>query len=305
MSSASAGQLGRQRRGLDIRGGAVTVGGSVHPERVLPQLTGPTQHQRAGRGEPHRGMRRRCPVEPSEVAFEDLDATGLVAGDRAELDVVRDIGHIGEMRPVEPVGPTVRVPGLFEPSGTQIGPQQGREHALRLFRTGQPAGENSLGQRDRLLVAPLEGEPPRLGRRVTTDAVGQVVAGSGYPLAVPLLGLGQVAHVPGEEVSMGVDRVQAVPALAPPPFHVVQYGPGALQRHLGEPGQTADHVLEVPQQRMNAAPVRHRVAVELGQAPGKGDERLRRLATVHIGRGGEHPRVVRRARAGGGRRRER
>ncbi|WP_159104809.1 hypothetical protein [Plantactinospora sp. BB1] len=224
------------------------------------------------------------------MPFQQLQPARLVAGQRAERQVVTDQRHVRDVRPVPTVRPQVRVPRLLPPAGVQVRQQQRGEYALRLLDTAQPAGEHRLGQRHRLLVPAERGEVFDLVRRVATGTVGEFVPGCGGPPAVPLRGLVRRADVHRHLVPVFVDHLEAVAAAAIAPLHVVEYRHRAVQRNLGKLEQAADHVLEIPEQGVQVPLlVRPRVAVELGQAPGEGDERPGRLAAVVVGGGGEHP----------------
>ena len=177
-------------------------------------------------------QRRRRLVEPAEVPLEDLHPARLVAGQRAELDVVGDVAQVGQVGPVQPVGPAVRVAGLVQPAGAQVRLEQGGQDALRLLGAGQPAGQHRLGQRDRLLVAALAGQPGR----PSTDGSQPTQSdrssrGAVHHRSYHSSAAARSPRCAGHVVPVRVDGVQAVAAVAPAALHVVQHarrsGPAA------------------------------------------------------------------------------
>jgi len=180
----------------------------------------------------------------------------------AALKSAAGLGTRSFTLPQHPVSPAVGVPGLLQPARPYVGQQQVGQYALRLLGAGEGAGQHRFGQRHRLLVPPLPGQPGRLRGGVAADTVRQVVAGRRAPLGVVLLGGVDVAQVPRHEMPVGVDRVQRVPGVQPPALHVVENPVGTFQWDLGEAGQRAHHVFEVPQEVLLSAGMEgRRVAV--------------------------------------------
>ena len=283
--AGGVGQLVREPADADLAGAA------GHRQVAMAGPGEPAQQQRRGRGELHRFVRRGRPVQPVQVPLHDLQATRLVAGERAVRHVLADPGQVAQVWAQPVVRAAVRRGGLVQPPGTQVRQEQRGEHPVRLRHAAEPAGEHRLGQRHRLLVAAPRRQVLHFGGWVAAGAVGQLVPRRGAPARVPLVGAGDVAQVAGDRVPVRVDGVQAVPARAVAALHVVQHRVRPVQRDLRELGQRADHVLELPQQEVvisGATP--GRVPVVLGQAPGEGEERLGRLAAVHVRRGRLHPR---------------
>ncbi len=182
------------------RGGASSAAsrsaGDVVPTPADADPVEPAEQQGGRGGEPHLRVRRRRRRQPAEVPLEDLQAARLVAGQRAERDVVGDRAEVGEVAAQAPVRAPVGVGRLGQPAGAQVRPEQLGQDRLRLLDAGQPAGQHRRGQRDRLLVAAPGGQVLHLGRRVAADAVGVVVARRGRPPVEPVLG-GRVADVLG------------------------------------------------------------------------------------------------------------
>jgi hypothetical protein len=287
------GQVGHPQLGRRIPAGRPAVHGQV----AVPRRGEPAQHQSGRAGELHRRVRRRRPVQPVQVSLHDLQAARVVAGQRTEDQVFGHVHHVRHVAAQRPVRPPVRGTGLVQPTGTQIRHEQLGQHRLRLLGAGQPAGEDRLGQRHRLGVPTPVGQVHDPLGGVAAGAVGVLVPRRGAPALVPVVGGRLIADVPGQQPPQVVDGVQAVPARPVAALHVVQDRPRPLQRDLRKLRQRRYDVLEEPAQQ----PVVDRVAgarigVELAQAPGKGDERLRRLTAPVVRRGGEHPGVEGQAR---------
>jgi hypothetical protein len=191
-------------------------------------------------------IRRR--FKPVHVALQQLEATVLVVGTRAERDVPPEIGQVGQLVALQPVRPPVRVRRLLQPAGTKVRLHQLVENRLRLLGAGQLAGQHRTGQLHHVVVPAAERQVGRPVGRVAADAVGEVVAGCGDPSLVPDVGLVGQPEVLGHQKPSLVDGLHAVAALAVAAFHVVQHRVRTVERHVGELQQRADHRLEVPEQ---------------------------------------------------------
>ena len=266
--------------------------GAAHREAAPAGGHQPAQQQRGRGREVHGRVRRRGALQPVQMPLHDLEPAHLVAGQRAELDVLPDLAEVREVAPDPAVPAQVRVAGLGQPAGAQVRQEQFGQHGVRLLGAGQPAGQHRCGERDGLLVAPAAGQVLDLGRRVAAAAVGVLVARGGAPAHVPVLGRLGVADVVRQPPAQHVHGVHAVPAEAVPALHVVQYRVRARKRYLRELAQPGDDPLEVPAEQLVVPHVEAgRVAVVLRQAPREGDEPFRGFAAHLVRLGARHPGV--------------
>jgi hypothetical protein len=236
------------------------------------------------------------------VPLHDLQPTRLVAGQRAEPDMVADLVQVRPPGAKSPVPAQVCRGRLAQQPGTHVRQHQLGQQSLRVLRATEAPAQQRLGQRDGFLVGVLarfvaglrvdliaswSGEvfDPEPGLAAEAQR-GPVRPGHGPP-GVPPPRLVGVADVLGEAPAQHVHRAQAVPGQRVPLLHVVEDGLDAGQRYRREPGHPGDHPLEVPAQPVvDPVGAGQDAAVVLGQAPGERDERLGQLAALLVRRGG-------------------
>lgn len=132
------------------------------------------------------------------VFGEDLQTARLVAGERAELDVLADRRQQAVVAAGQAVAAQVVRAGLGGPSEPQQGHQGGGQHPVRLLGAGLLGRQHRLPDLQRLgVVAAQDGVLP-LAVELAGAAVAYVVALGRQPVPEGPLGPLVVAHRVGE-----------------------------------------------------------------------------------------------------------
>ncbi len=282
-------EAGGQREGLapSVRGEVARaprpVGRSRHPLLAEPEL-GQTVHEQGHHGHEVQ-LAARMPVvrEVRRPLCEQLQAAGLVAGQRAELDVVR-VGPAHALHgPYEPETPQMVGARLVRAAEPQQGRQGGREHRVRLVRAGVLALQDRRPQLQRRRVPPALRLPPALPVQLAGVTVGHGVPVGGQPGGVRPLG---PLHVPGVRGHTELGTAHGplgVPGQPVAVFHLAEPLLDGGQRYVRLVQHAGRHPLEDPVQRVRL------VGVEVlgplvphAQQPREGHEHLGLFGAVVV-----------------------
>lgn len=278
-----------QRQGLharvlrEFRRRPLPPGRPGHPLTVETQL-GQTPHEQHHHAEELQ-LAVRMPLvrEVRRPLREQLQAPRLVAGQRAELDVVGVGAPHALHGPHQPEAPQMVRAGLLRAAEPQQRHQGRREHRVRLVRARVLALQDRRPQRERLRVAAPLRLPPALSVQLARVTVGHGVPVRGQPRGERPLRPLHVAHVRGHAELGAAHRPRGVPGEPVAVLHLAEPLLDRRQRHVRLVEHAGRHPLEDPVQRVRL------VLVEVlgpfvphAQQPRERDEHLRLLGAVVV-----------------------